>query len=84
MVLTRNASLKSTSRRANCVPLPTAPTTLRTKLRGRLVLPDTLPSVDHLPNASDNYRAKQNREPKPFIWTAKAAEIIEKAKRARK
>ena len=45
---------------------------------------DCFASVDQLITAIDNYLAKHNREPKPFIWTAKAADILEKVKRARK
>jgi len=44
---------------------------------------DCFASVDQLITAIDNYLAKHNREPKPFIWTAKAADILEKVKRAR-
>lgn len=44
---------------------------------------DSFASVDQLITAIDNYLAKQNREPKPFIWTAKASDILEKVKRAR-
>lgn len=45
---------------------------------------DCFASVDQLITAIDNYLAKHNREPKPFIWTAKAADILEKVTRARK
>ena len=45
---------------------------------------DCFASVDQLITAIDNYLAKHNREPKPFIWTAKAADILEKVKRARR
>ncbi|HTE83447.1 MAG TPA: IS630 family transposase, partial [Dehalococcoidia bacterium] len=30
-----------------------------------------------------DYLSHHNRQPKPFIWTAKAADILEKVKRAR-
>ena len=30
-----------------------------------------------------NYIDQHNKKPKPFIWTAKAADILEKVKRAR-
>jgi transposase len=44
---------------------------------------DCFESVDQLIAAIDNYLEIHNREPKPFIWTAKAADILEKVKRAR-
>ncbi|HEV2687361.1 MAG TPA: IS630 family transposase, partial [Bryobacteraceae bacterium] len=31
----------------------------------------------------ESYIDKHNGQPKPFIWTAKAADILEKVKRAR-
>jgi hypothetical protein len=34
--------------------------------------------------AIGTYIDKHNDQPKPFIWTAKAADILEKVKRARK
>ena len=40
-------------------------------------------SVAELVQAIDDYLAHHNQEPKPFIWTAKAADILEKVKRAR-
>ncbi len=33
--------------------------------------------------AIENYIDHHNQAPKPFIWTAKAADILEKVKRAR-
>ena len=33
--------------------------------------------------AIGNYIDQHNKKPKPFIWTAKAADILEKVKRAR-
>lgn len=44
---------------------------------------DCFESVDQLIAAIDNYLEIHNREPKAFIWTAKAADILEKVKRAR-
>ena len=44
---------------------------------------DSFASVSQLITAIDNYMAKQNREPKPLIWTAKASDILEKVTRAR-
>lgn len=41
-------------------------------------------SVEELIVAIDEYIARHNENPKPFIWTAKAADILEKVKRARK
>jgi transposase len=41
-------------------------------------------SVEELITAIDEYIAHHNKNPKPFIWTAKAADILEKVKRARK
>jgi transposase len=43
----------------------------------------TFASVRELIAAIENYIAQHNREPKPFIWTAKASDILEKVKRAR-
>jgi transposase len=40
-------------------------------------------SVAELVQAIEDYLAHHNQEPKPFIWTAKAADILEKVKRAR-
>lgn len=40
-------------------------------------------SVEQLIAAIDDYIAHHNENPKPFIWTAKAADILEKVKRAR-
>ncbi len=40
--------------------------------------------VEELINALDRYVHRHNDEPKPFIWTASAKDILEKVKRARK
>jgi transposase len=40
--------------------------------------------VEELIMAIGAYIDKHNEQPKPFIWTAKAADILEKVKRARK
>jgi len=40
-------------------------------------------SVDSLIDAITEYINRQNKTPKPFIWTAKAADILEKVKLAR-
>jgi len=40
--------------------------------------------VEELISAIDDYIAHHNREPKPFIWTAKATDILEKVKRAKR
>ena len=40
-------------------------------------------SVEELIAAIDQYVDRHNENPKPFIWTAKAADILEKVKRAR-
>src|SRR5450755_3995920 len=40
-------------------------------------------SVDKLICAIEAYTAEHNRDPKPFIWTATASDILEKVKRAR-
>jgi len=40
-------------------------------------------SVEELILAIDQYIARHNENPKPFIWTAKADDILEKVKRAR-
>jgi len=34
--------------------------------------------------AIEGYIDRRNEDPKPFIWTAKANDILEKVKRARK
>ena len=39
--------------------------------------------VEELIMAIDDYIGKDNDKPKPFVWTAKAADILEKVKRAR-
>jgi len=39
--------------------------------------------VEELMTAIDTYVDKHNELPKPFIWTAKASDILEKVKRAR-
>ncbi|HLJ86954.1 MAG TPA: IS630 family transposase [Candidatus Angelobacter sp.] len=40
-------------------------------------------SVEELIVAMDEYIRRHNQAPKPFIWTAKATDILEKVKRAR-
>ena len=40
-------------------------------------------SVEELITAIFDYIDRHNEKPKPFIWTAKAADILEKVKRAR-
>jgi transposase len=40
-------------------------------------------SVPELIKAIDAYIAEHNRDPKPYIWTAKAEQIVAKVKRAR-
>jgi transposase len=40
--------------------------------------------VEELITAIGDYIDKHNKSPKPFIWTAKATDILEKVKRARK
>jgi transposase len=40
-------------------------------------------SVEELIVSINNYIDQHNENPKPFIWTAKAADILEKVKRAR-
>ena len=41
-------------------------------------------SVADLENAINNYLKLHNEQPKPFIWTAKASDILEKVTRGRK
>ena len=41
-------------------------------------------SVDELVEAIEQYLNSHNENPKPFIWTAKASDILEKVKRGRK
>jgi transposase len=45
---------------------------------------DAFPSVQTLITAIEDYIAKHNDQPKPFIWTAQASDILEKVTRARK
>lgn len=40
-------------------------------------------SVPKLIEAIESYVAAQNAQPKPFIWTAKATDILQKVTRAR-
>jgi hypothetical protein len=40
--------------------------------------------VEELIMAIGEYIDKHNDNPKPFVWTAKATDILEKVKRARK
>jgi transposase len=40
--------------------------------------------VEELIVAIEDYIAHHNRKPKPFIWTAKAKDILEKVKRAKR
>ena len=40
--------------------------------------------VEELITAIGAYIDQYNDNPKPFVWTAKAADILEKVKRARK
>jgi transposase len=44
---------------------------------------DSFSSVEALITAIKDYIATHNLAPKPFIWTAKASDILEKVKRAR-
>lgn len=41
-------------------------------------------SVPELISSIENYVAQHNRDPKPFIWTAKASDILQKVTRARR
>jgi hypothetical protein len=41
-------------------------------------------SVPELITAIDEYIQNHNKTPKPFIWTAKASDILEKVTRARR
>lgn len=45
---------------------------------------DAFANVDILIAAIEDYIAKHNTQPKPFIWTARASDILEKVTRARK
>ena len=45
--------------------------------------PRHLPRVEELIMAIGDYIDKHNDNPKPFVWTAKASDILEKVKRAR-
>jgi len=44
---------------------------------------ESFSSVEVLVKAIQDYIANHNQAPKPFIWTAKATDILEKVKRAR-
>ena len=44
----------------------------------------TFRDVEELIMAVEGYIDNHNENPKPFIWTAKAADILEKVKRARR
>ena len=39
--------------------------------------------VDELTTAIEDYIAQHNQQPKPFIWTAEASDVLEKVKRGR-
>ncbi len=41
-------------------------------------------SVPELVEAINGYVSLHNRDPKPFIWTAKASDILQKVTRARR
>ncbi len=43
----------------------------------------TFPSVKRLVEAIEAYIAEHNMDPKPFIWTAKASDILAKVTRAK-
>jgi hypothetical protein len=45
--------------------------------------PGIFRDVEELIMAIGDYIDKHNYKPKPFVWTAKAADILEKVKRAR-
>lgn len=44
---------------------------------------DAFRSVPELVTAIEDYLRQHNQKPKPFIWTAKASDILEKVKRGR-
>ena len=41
-------------------------------------------SLPDLVDAVEQYIAKHNKDPKPFVWTASANDILAKVKRARR
>ena len=45
---------------------------------------DEFSGSEELIMAIGDYIDKHNQSPKPFIWTAKASDILEKVKRARR
>jgi hypothetical protein len=45
---------------------------------------DVFRDVEELITAIETYIDHHNDNPKPFIWTARAADILEKVKRARR
>ena len=48
------------------------------------IRPGVFHSVPELIAAIETYIAQHNRDPKPFIWTAKASDILQKVTRARR
>jgi hypothetical protein len=48
------------------------------------IAPRDLPDVEELIMAIGEYIDRHNDNPKPFVWTARATDILEKVKRARK
>jgi transposase len=52
-------------------------------LSGKRIRRGVFRSVPELVDAIETYIAHHNEHPKPFIWTAKASDILEKVKRSR-
>jgi len=52
-------------------------------LSGKRIRRGVFHSVPDLIDAIETYIAHHNQHPKPFIWTAKASDILEKVKRSR-
>ncbi len=52
-------------------------------LRSQRIRRGSFASVHELIAALESYIAQPHQKPKPFIWTAKASDILEKVKRAR-
>ena len=52
-------------------------------ITGKRIRRDSFTSVDELESAIDQYVAHHNIDPKPFIWTARASDILAKVTRAK-
>ena len=53
------------------------------ELTGKAIRRGVFPSVESLITAIDDYLATHNEDPKPFVWTASAQDIIDKVSRCK-